>query len=47
LSRWYWPKATPSLVKQHLIGAKAAAALAKQRIGSPSGICYDSGEHLL
>jgi|RhiMetdeSRZDD1v2_1073273.scaffolds.fasta_scaffold64508_5 hypothetical protein len=30
-----------------VIGAKAAAALAKQRIGSPSGICYDSGEHLL
>jgi hypothetical protein len=30
-----------------VIGAKAAVALAKQRIGSAVGICYDSGEHLL
>jgi len=26
---------------------KAAFVMAKQRIGSPPGICYDSGEHLL
>jgi hypothetical protein len=37
----------PSAKNCAAVGAKAAAALAKQRIGSPSGICYDSGEHLL
>jgi hypothetical protein len=28
------------------IGANAAEVLAKQRIGSRPGICYDSAEHL-
>jgi hypothetical protein len=38
----------PSLVKTTLlIGSNAAAASAKQRIGSPPGICYDSAEQLL
>jgi hypothetical protein len=30
-----------------LIGSNAAASFAKQRIGSPPGICYDSGSYLL
>jgi len=27
--------------------AESRLVMAKQRIGSPPGICYDSGEHLL
>ena len=32
--------------KLHLSPAKSRLVMAKQRIGSPPGICYDSGAHL-
>jgi hypothetical protein len=31
----------------HFLGRKPHSSSAKQRIGSPPGICYDSGAHLL
>jgi len=41
-------EAPPSLAKSHIRPCpKAEFVMAKQRIGSPPGICYDSGEHLL
>jgi hypothetical protein len=30
-----------------VLGQKPHSSSAEQRIGSPPGICYDSGEHLL